>query len=77
MPNGPSRFLTFPADSLAITLSARHVPLERRIAIRLTPLSRRHPWTVDYDVEIPRSPRDDGEMKPNALPLPALLSPVP
>jgi len=74
---GPSRFLTFPADNLVITLSAKSAPLERRFAVRLTPQSRDRPWTIDYDVEVPRAARDGGETNSNALPLPPLLLPVP
>jgi general secretion pathway protein K len=77
MPRGPSRFLSFPSDNLVITLSARHAPLERRIAVHLTPLSRDRPWAVDYDVEMPRAPRDGDTTTPDALPLPPLLSPIP
>jgi general secretion pathway protein K len=77
MPRGPSRFLPFPADNFVITLSAKDAPLERRIAARLTPQSPDHPWTIDYDVEIPQAVRDGPETKPDALPLPPLLSPTP
>jgi hypothetical protein len=77
MPARPSQFLSFPADNLVITLWAAHAPLERRVALHLTPQSRDRPWTIDYDVEIPRPDRDGGQTNPDALPLPALLSPVP
>ena len=57
--------------------SAKSAPLERRFAVRLTPQSRDRPWTIDYDVEVPRAARDGGETNSNALPLPPLLLPVP
>ena|SRR5271168_688441 len=77
MPARPSQFLSFPADNLVITLSATHAPLDRRVALHLTPQSRDRPWAIDYDVEIPRRDLDAGRTNPDALPLPALLSPVP
>jgi hypothetical protein len=77
MPVGPSRFLSFPADNLAITVSAKGAPLERYFAVRLTPQSRERPWTIDYDVEMPLADRDGGETKPDALPIPPILSPIP
>src|SRR6266478_3697261 len=54
----PLRDRAFPANSLILTLSAKNWPLERRIAVRLTPKSRDHPWIIDYDVELPRTARD-------------------
>ncbi len=77
MPRGPSRFLPFPADQFVITLSATKPSLERRIAVRLTPHSGTHPWSIAYDIETPRAVRGDGDAKPDDLPLPQLLSPAP
>jgi hypothetical protein len=77
MPRGPSRFLSFPADRFVITLSATGAPLERRIAVRLTPQSGNQPWSIEYDIETPRTVRSDGDVKPDGLPLPQLLSPAP
>jgi len=74
---GPSRFLTFPADNLVITLSTKRAPLERRFAVHLTPQSRDHPWTIDFDLEVPRAAGDRGETNSDALPLPPLLLPIP
>jgi hypothetical protein len=77
MPHGPSRFLSFPAHVFMVTLSAEHAPLERRIAVRLTPQSPDHPWTIDYDVDMPRAARDGDTRNPDALPLSPLLSSIP
>jgi general secretion pathway protein K len=77
MPVGPSRFLYFPADHLAITISTKGAPLERHIALHLTPQSPDRPWTIDYDVEMPLTAHDGGETKPDALPIPPILSPIP
>jgi len=77
IPQGPSRFLGLPANSILLTLSSRRDPLERRIAVRLTPGSADRPWVIDYDVETPPPRRSDSEAKPDALPIPALLSPIP
>jgi hypothetical protein len=77
IPQGPSRFLGFPANMILITLSAPYAPLERRLAIRLSPQLRDHPWTIEYDLEMPRTVRDEKQLTANALPLPALLSPIP
>lgn len=77
IPQGPSRFLGLPANSILITLSSPHTPLERRIAARLTPGSPDRPWAIDYDVEAPSPHRGDGETIPDALPISAILSPVP
>jgi general secretion pathway protein K len=74
----PLRDRAFPANSLILTLSAKHWPLERRIAVRLTPKSRDHPWIIDYDVELPRTARDmTSEPAGDDLPLSRLLSPNP
>jgi len=77
MPRGPSRFLPFPSEQFVITLSTKEVPLERRIAVRLTPQLRDQPWSIDYDVETPRAKRGDDD--PTAVPLPVseTLSPAP
>jgi hypothetical protein len=77
IPQGPSRFLGLPANSILITLSSPHMPLERRIAVWLTPGMSDRPWAIDYDVEMPPAQRGDSETKPDALPVPATLSPVP
>ncbi len=77
IPQGPSRFLGFPANSLLITLSSSHMPLERRIAVRLTPGAADRPWTIDYDVETPSPHRGDSKTTLDALPIPAILSPIP
>jgi hypothetical protein len=77
MARGPSRFLPFPADSFVITLSATRATLDRRIAVHLTPQSGSQPWSIDYDIETPRTVRSDGDVKPDGLPLPQLLSPAP
>jgi general secretion pathway protein K len=77
IPQGPSRFLGLPANSILITLSSPHMPLERRIAVRLTPGMSDRPWAIDYDVEMPPASRGASETKPDALPIPAILSPVP
>jgi hypothetical protein len=74
MPRGPSRFLPFPADQFVITLYAKDVPLERRIAVRLTPQLREQPWSIDYDVETPRATGGDSDTNPDSLPLPEILS---
>jgi len=74
MPRGPSRFLPFPADQFVITLYAEDVPLERRIAVRLTPQLREQPWSIDYDVETPRATGGDSDTNPDSLPLPEILS---
>jgi hypothetical protein len=71
----PLRDRAFPANSLILTLSAKNWPLERRIAVRLTPKSRDHPWIIDYDVELPRTARDmTSEPAADDLPLSRLLS---
>jgi hypothetical protein len=77
IPQGPSRFLGLPANSLTVTLSSSHRPLERRIAVRLTPGASERPWTIDYDIETPSPQRVDAETPPDALPVPAILSPIP
>ena len=77
MPRGPSRFLPFPSDQFVITLSTKEVPLERRIAVRLTPQLRDQPWSIDYDVETPRAKRDDDEAGPDRLPVSEILSAAP
>ncbi len=77
IPQGPSRFLGLPANSILITLSSPHMPLERRIAVRLTPGMSDRPWAIDYDVEMPPARRSPGEPEPDAFPIPAILSPIP
>jgi hypothetical protein len=77
IPQGPSRFLGLPANSILVTLSSPHMPLERRIAVRLTPGMADRPWAIDYDVETPPARRSASEPKPDALPVPAILSSVP
>jgi len=77
IPQGPSRFLGLPANSLTLTLSSPHLPLERRIAVRLTPGAADRPWAIDYDIEAPSPQRDDAKTPPDALPVPAVLSPKP
>jgi general secretion pathway protein K len=76
MPEGPSRFAPFPSDSLILTVSTKSWPLERRIAIRATPLSRDRPWTIDYDVEMPPAARDGKAPVPDEFPVSAVLSPA-
>jgi Type II secretion system (T2SS), protein K len=77
MPEGPSLFSSFPSDSLILSLSARGSPLERQIALHLTPQSSDRPWAIDYDVEVPRAARDGKQPDPDELPVSALLSPTP
>jgi hypothetical protein len=77
IPEGPSRFLGLPANSILIALSSPHSPLERHIAVRLTPGMSERPWAIDYDVEMPAARRSGNESKPDALPVPAILSPIP
>jgi hypothetical protein len=77
IPQGPSRFLGLPANSILITLSSPHMPLERHVAVRLTPGISDRPWAIDYDVEMPPARRSASEPKPDALPIPAILSPIP
>jgi hypothetical protein len=73
----PPRFVPFPANGVILTLAAKNSPLERRIAVRKTPLSPDRPWTIDYDVEMPRAARDGKQPDPDELPLSALFSPIP
>jgi len=73
----PLPFLPLPGNGVILTFSAKNWPLERRIAFRKTPASRDRPWTIDYDVEMPRAVRDGKQPDPDELPLSALLSPVP
>jgi hypothetical protein len=79
MPRGPSRFLPFPSDQFVITLSAKEVPLERHIAVRLTPQLRDQPWSIDYDIETPRASRGDRDANanPDGFPVPDILSAAP
>jgi hypothetical protein len=77
IPQGPSRFLGLPANSILITLSSPRRPLERHLAVRLTPGMSDRPWAIDYDVEMPPARRSASEAKPDALPVPAILSPIP
>jgi hypothetical protein len=76
MPDGPGSFSGFPSQSLILTLTAKNWPLERRIALRETPQSRDRPWTIDYDVEVPRGARGK-DSDPDEFPLSAVLSPAP
>jgi hypothetical protein len=73
----PSHFIAFPSNGVVLTLSTKNSPLERRIAIRKTPLSLDHPWTIDYDVEMPRARRDGTDPDPDELPIAQLLPAVP
>jgi hypothetical protein len=73
----PSRFVPFPANGVILTLSTKNSPLERRIAVRKTPLSPDRPWTIDYDVEMPRVPSDGTEPDADELPISQLLPTVP
>jgi hypothetical protein len=73
----PSRFVPFPSNGVILTLSTRNSPLERRIAIRKTPLSLDRPWTIDYDIEMPRARRDGTDRDPDELPISQLLPAVP
>lgn len=77
MPEGPSLFVPAPSDSVILTLSSKDWALERRIALRTTPLSRDRPWTIDYDVELPKAARDGKQPEPDEFPLSAVLSPAP
>jgi hypothetical protein len=77
MPEGPSLFSPFPSDSLILSLAAKGWPLERHIALHLTPRSSDRPWTVDYDVEVPQTVRDGKAADPDEFPLSAALSPAP
>jgi hypothetical protein len=77
MPEGPSNFTPFPSDSVILTLRAKGRPLERRIALRATPLSPDRPWTIDYDLDLPPAERDGKQPKPDELPLSAVLSAAP
>ena len=77
IPDDPLRGNNFPANNLILTLSSTHWPLERRIAMRLTPKSRDHPWIIDYDVELPRPLRESTEPVPDDLPVSKLLSAIP
>jgi hypothetical protein len=77
IPQGPSRFLSFPTQTILITFASPHSPLERHIAVRLTPGMSERPWDIDYDVETPAARRSGHEPKPDALPVPAILSPIP
>jgi hypothetical protein len=65
-----------PSDSVILTISTKDWPLERRIALRTTPLSHDRPWTIDYDVEVPKAARDGKQPEPDEFPLSALLSPA-
>jgi hypothetical protein len=73
----PSKFVPFPSNGVILTLSAKKAPLERRIAVRRTPLSLDHPWTIEYDVEMPRALRDGTDPDPDELPISQLLPAVP
>ncbi len=73
----PSHFVPWPSNGVVLTLSTKNSPLERRIAIRKTPLSSDHPWTIDYDVEMPRVRRDPTDPEPDELPISQLLPAVP
>jgi DNA uptake protein ComE-like DNA-binding protein len=73
----PSRFVPFPSNGVILTLSTKNSPLERRIAIRKTPQSLDHPWTIDYDIEMPRARRDGTDPDPDELPISQLLPAVP
>jgi general secretion pathway protein K len=75
MPEGPSLFAPAPSDSVILTVSAKDRPLERRIALRMTSLSPDRPWTIDYDLDMPRAARDGKQSDPDDFPLSALLSP--
>jgi general secretion pathway protein K len=77
IPQGPSRFLSFPTQTTLITFASPHLPLERRLAVRLTPESSNRPWAIGYDVEMPRPHRAESEAHPDALPVSAILSSVP
>lgn len=78
MADGPAmRIASFPGNGVILTLSAKNWPLERRIAVRHTPLSPDRPWAIDYDVEVPRAARDGKQPDPDELPLSALFSAVP
>ena len=73
----PSRFVPFPSSGVILTLSTKKSRLERRIAIRKTPLSLDHPWTIDYDIEMPRAHRDAADPGPDELPISQLVPAVP
>ena len=75
MPEGPGSFSGFPSQAVILTLTKKDWPLERRIALRETPLSRDRPWTIDYDVEVPKAAPDGRQPEPDEFPLSALLSP--
>ena len=73
----PSRFAPFPSNGLVLTLSTKQTPLERRIAIRRTPIAEDQPWTIDYDVAVPRAVRDGAETTPDDLPISGLFPATP
>lgn len=75
--DGPSRFAPYPSDSLVLTLATKQAPLERRIAIRRTPIAEDQPWTIDYDVAVPRAVRDGAETTPDDLPISGLFPATP
>jgi general secretion pathway protein K len=73
----PSQFVPFPSNGVVLTLSTKNSPLERHIAVRKTPRSLDHPWTIDYDIEMPRALRDGTDPDPDELPISQLLPAVP
>ena len=75
--DGPSRFAPYPSDSLVLTLATKQAPLERRIAIRRSPIAQDRPWTIDYDVVVPRAARSGAETTPDDLPISGLFPATP
>jgi general secretion pathway protein K len=73
----PSHFVPFPSNGVVLTLSIKNSPLERRVAVRKTPRSLHHPWTIDYDIEMPRARRDGTDPDPDELPISQLVPAVP
>jgi type II secretory pathway component PulK len=78
MAEGPgSRFLPMPGNGIALTISVKDWPLDRRIAVRSTPRSPDRPWIVDYAMEGPPVSRGGKEPDPDDIPLSQFLSAVP
>jgi hypothetical protein len=73
----PTHTFYFPSDTVVLTLSAEHWPLERRLSVRQTPRLADRPWIVDYDVVTPRAARDGPEETPEDLAISQLLASEP
>ena len=70
----PLRYISFPADTLIVTLRGRRAPIKSVISLALTPNGLTQPWRIDYALEIPFGSADAERTRENVARFPAVVS---